>query len=83
MQSKITVIPSLSIAPGRILVIQDQRATFDGPITAPWQAWAMRDGAFVLMNSGDKQKLDKKIGHASGTSAVLASDTLVIKDERH
>lgn len=56
-------------------MVQDAKATYDGPITGPWQAWASRDGAFVLMSQKDKESLDRKIG--------LKSDRTVIKDERH
>lgn len=83
MQSQITVIPSPSILPGRVLVMQAQKATFDGPITDPWQNFAMQDGAFVVMSQKDKDTMDRRIAGASGLKPGLVSDVTFIKDQRH
>ncbi len=79
MQSQITVIPSPGILPGRVLVVRDRKATFDGPITDPWQSFAMQDGAFVIMSQKDKETMDRRIAGANG----LKSDVTFIKDQRH
>lgn len=83
MQSQITVIPSPSILPGRVLVVQAQKATFDGPITDPWQNFALQDGAFVMMSQKDKETMDRRLAGANGLKGKLVSDVTFIKDQRN